>query len=141
MADFEFMHTELSKRYPGTTLRIICFGLSGQSESFQHGDTVPPVLLWCARAHLPRPTGLLFRGTIRCGLSIEEMGSHFNRVAPTQRADGSGSARRWLPESRAGGSEKTRFARIHNMDLSTFIRQAVLERIEDEYDLEIVNLP
>lgn len=32
-----------------------------------------------------------------------------------------------------------KYARIHNMDLSTFIRQAVLERIEDEYDLEIFN--
>ncbi len=32
-----------------------------------------------------------------------------------------------------------KYAQIHNMDLSTFIRQAVLEKIEDEYDLEIFN--
>ena len=30
-----------------------------------------------------------------------------------------------------------KFAELHNMDLSSFIRQAVLEKIEDEYDLEL----
>lgn len=28
-----------------------------------------------------------------------------------------------------------KYAELHNMDLSTFIRQAVIEKIEDEYDL------
>ncbi len=30
-----------------------------------------------------------------------------------------------------------KFAELHNMDLSSFIRQAVLEKIEDEYDLTL----
>lgn len=30
-----------------------------------------------------------------------------------------------------------KYAELHNMDLSSFIRQAVLEKIEDEYDLEL----
>jgi hypothetical protein len=30
-----------------------------------------------------------------------------------------------------------KYAEIHNMDLSSFIRQAVLEKIEDEYDLTL----
>ncbi|SHJ90313.1 hypothetical protein SAMN02745751_03677 [Dethiosulfatibacter aminovorans DSM 17477] len=32
-----------------------------------------------------------------------------------------------------------KYAEIHNMDLSSFIRQAVLEKIEDEYDLTLFN--
>jgi len=28
-----------------------------------------------------------------------------------------------------------KYAELHNMDLSSFIRQAVIEKIEDEYDL------
>ena len=32
-----------------------------------------------------------------------------------------------------------KYAELHNMDLSTFIRQAVIERIEDEYDLTLFN--
>jgi hypothetical protein len=32
-----------------------------------------------------------------------------------------------------------KYAELHNMDLSTFIRQAVFERIEDEYDLTLFN--
>ena len=28
-------------------------------------------------------------------------------------------------------------AELHNIDLSTFIRQAVMEKIEDEYDLSL----
>ena len=30
-----------------------------------------------------------------------------------------------------------KYAEIHNVDLSTFIRQAVIEKIEDEYDLAL----
>ncbi|MBN1624302.1 MAG: CopG family transcriptional regulator [Clostridia bacterium] len=30
-----------------------------------------------------------------------------------------------------------RYAELHNIDLSTLIRQAVLEKIEDEYDLAL----
>ncbi|MBM7560929.1 type II toxin-antitoxin system RelB family antitoxin [Fusibacter tunisiensis] len=30
-----------------------------------------------------------------------------------------------------------KYAELHNMDLSTFIRQAVIEKIEDEYDLSL----
>ncbi len=30
-----------------------------------------------------------------------------------------------------------KYAEIHNMDLSTFIRQAVMEKIEDEYELSL----
>ena len=29
------------------------------------------------------------------------------------------------------------YAELHNVDLSTFIRQAVIEKIEDEYDLAL----
>jgi len=29
------------------------------------------------------------------------------------------------------------YAELHNMDLSTFIRQAVMEKIEDEYELSL----
>lgn len=32
-----------------------------------------------------------------------------------------------------------KYAAIHNMDLSAFIRQAVIEKIEDEYDLTLFN--
>jgi hypothetical protein len=32
-----------------------------------------------------------------------------------------------------------KYAEVHNMDLSTFIRQAVMEKIEDEYDLDLFN--
>jgi len=32
-----------------------------------------------------------------------------------------------------------KFAELHNMDLSAFIRQAVIEKIEDEYDLTLFN--
>lgn len=32
-----------------------------------------------------------------------------------------------------------KYAQIHNMDLSSFIRQAVIEKIEDEYDLALFN--
>jgi RHH-type rel operon transcriptional repressor/antitoxin RelB len=32
-----------------------------------------------------------------------------------------------------------KYAELHNMDLSAFIRQAVLEKIEDEYDLTLFN--
>ena len=32
-----------------------------------------------------------------------------------------------------------KYAELHNMDLSTFIRQAVIEKIEDEYDLTLFN--
>lgn len=32
-----------------------------------------------------------------------------------------------------------KYAELHNMDLSTFIRQAVMEKIEDEYDLTLFN--
>ncbi|HPQ45800.1 MAG TPA: DUF6290 family protein [Clostridia bacterium] len=30
-----------------------------------------------------------------------------------------------------------KYAELHNLDLSTLIRQAVLEKIEDEYDLAL----
>ena len=30
-----------------------------------------------------------------------------------------------------------KYAELNNIDLSTFIRQAVIEKIEDEYDLEL----
>lgn len=30
-----------------------------------------------------------------------------------------------------------KYAELHNMDLSAFIRQAVIEKIEDEYDLTL----
>lgn len=30
-----------------------------------------------------------------------------------------------------------KYAELHQMDLSTFIRQAVIEKIEDEYDLSL----
>lgn len=32
-----------------------------------------------------------------------------------------------------------KYAELHNMDLSSFIRQAVLDKIEDEYDLTLFN--
>jgi RHH-type rel operon transcriptional repressor/antitoxin RelB len=32
-----------------------------------------------------------------------------------------------------------KYAELHNIDLSTFIRQAVIEKIEDEYDLTLFN--
>jgi RHH-type rel operon transcriptional repressor/antitoxin RelB len=32
-----------------------------------------------------------------------------------------------------------KYAEIHNMELSSFIRQAVIEKIEDEYDLTLFN--
>jgi RHH-type rel operon transcriptional repressor/antitoxin RelB len=32
-----------------------------------------------------------------------------------------------------------KYAELHNMDLSTFIRQAAIEKIEDEYDLTLFN--
>ncbi|MCH4888599.1 CopG family transcriptional regulator [Acidaminobacter sp. JC074] len=32
-----------------------------------------------------------------------------------------------------------KYAELHNMDLSTFIRQAVIEKIEEEYDLTLFN--
>lgn len=32
-----------------------------------------------------------------------------------------------------------KYAELHNLDLSTFIRQAVIEKIEDEYDLTLFN--
>ncbi len=32
-----------------------------------------------------------------------------------------------------------KYAELHNVDLSTFIRQAVIEKIEDEYDLSLFN--
>jgi len=32
-----------------------------------------------------------------------------------------------------------KYAQMHNMDLSSFIRQAVIEKIEDEYDLALFN--
>lgn len=32
-----------------------------------------------------------------------------------------------------------KYAELHNMDLSTLIRQAVIEKIEDEYDLALFN--
>ena len=33
-----------------------------------------------------------------------------------------------------------KYAELHNMDLSAFIRQAVIEKIEDEYDLALFNI-
>ncbi|HAE61798.1 MAG TPA: CopG family transcriptional regulator [Eubacteriaceae bacterium] len=33
-----------------------------------------------------------------------------------------------------------KYAELHNMDLSSFIRQAVLDKIEDEYDLTLFNM-
>ena len=32
-----------------------------------------------------------------------------------------------------------KYAELHNMDLSSFVRQAVIEKIEDEYDLTLFN--
>ncbi len=32
-----------------------------------------------------------------------------------------------------------KYAELHQVDLSTFIRQAVIEKIEDEYDLTLFN--
>jgi RHH-type rel operon transcriptional repressor/antitoxin RelB len=32
-----------------------------------------------------------------------------------------------------------KYAEIHNMELSSFIREAVIEKIEDEYDLTLFN--
>ncbi|MFP4460850.1 MAG: type II toxin-antitoxin system RelB family antitoxin [Thermotogota bacterium] len=32
-----------------------------------------------------------------------------------------------------------KYAQMHNMNLSSFIRQAVIEKIEDEYDLTLFN--
>lgn len=32
-----------------------------------------------------------------------------------------------------------KYAELHHMDLSSFIRQAVIEKIEDEYDLTLFN--
>ena len=32
-----------------------------------------------------------------------------------------------------------KYAELHNMDLSSFIRQTVIEKIEDEYDLTLFN--
>ena len=32
-----------------------------------------------------------------------------------------------------------KYAELHNLDLYTFIRQAVIEKIEDEYDLTLFN--
>ncbi|MCF8020813.1 CopG family transcriptional regulator [Petrocella atlantisensis] len=32
-----------------------------------------------------------------------------------------------------------KYAQLHQMDLSSFIRQAVIEKIEDEYDLTLFN--
>lgn len=32
-----------------------------------------------------------------------------------------------------------KYAELHGMDLSTFIRQSILEKIEDEYDLTLFN--
>ncbi len=32
-----------------------------------------------------------------------------------------------------------KYAELHNMDLSSFIRETVLEKIEDEYDLTLFN--
>ncbi len=32
-----------------------------------------------------------------------------------------------------------KYAELHGMDLSAFIRQAVIEKIEDEYDLTLFN--
>ena len=32
-----------------------------------------------------------------------------------------------------------KYAELHKMELSSFIRQAVIEKIEDEYDLSLFN--
>lgn len=32
-----------------------------------------------------------------------------------------------------------KYAELHNVDLSSFIREAVIEKIEDEYDLTLFN--
>jgi uncharacterized protein (DUF1778 family) len=32
-----------------------------------------------------------------------------------------------------------KYAELHNIDLSSFIREAVIEKIEDEYDLKLFN--
>jgi len=32
-----------------------------------------------------------------------------------------------------------KYAKLHGMDLSTFIRQAAIEKIEDDYDLALFN--
>lgn len=32
-----------------------------------------------------------------------------------------------------------KYAELHNMDLSSFIRETLLEKIEDEYDLTLFN--
>jgi len=32
-----------------------------------------------------------------------------------------------------------KYAELHNMDLSSFVRQAVIEKIKDEYDLTLFN--
>jgi uncharacterized protein (DUF1778 family) len=32
-----------------------------------------------------------------------------------------------------------KYAELHNVDLSTFIREAVIEKIEDQYDLTLFN--
>lgn len=32
-----------------------------------------------------------------------------------------------------------KYAELHNMDLSSFIRQAVIDKIEEEYDLTLFN--
>lgn len=32
-----------------------------------------------------------------------------------------------------------KYAELHNMDLSTFVREAVMEKIEDDYDLTLFN--
>jgi hypothetical protein len=32
-----------------------------------------------------------------------------------------------------------KYAELHNVDLSSFIRQTIIEKIEDEYDLTLFN--
>lgn len=32
-----------------------------------------------------------------------------------------------------------KYAELHNMDLSSFVREAVMEKIEDDYDLTLFN--
>jgi RHH-type transcriptional regulator, rel operon repressor / antitoxin RelB len=32
-----------------------------------------------------------------------------------------------------------KYAQLHNIELSTFIRQTIIEKIEDEYDLTLFN--
>ncbi|MBN2259816.1 MAG: CopG family transcriptional regulator [Clostridiales bacterium] len=32
-----------------------------------------------------------------------------------------------------------KYAELHNVDLSSFIREAVIEKIEEEYDLKLFN--